>query len=317
MLLQAGGGTFDALLQQLANGVAMGSVYALIAVGYTMVYGVLQLINFAHGEVYMLGAYFSYWPARWLGYIPDVGEKPKLPLYMLALLFLIAMACCAALGALIERFAYRPLRKSSRLAALITAIGVSLLLQNLAQMTFSADPRGFVSLHAAGESPEAWRVGPVALAQSKVLIIVVAAVMMTGLHLFVQKTKPGAAMRAVSFDMRTAHLMGINVNRTIALTFIVGSMMAAVAGILVALDQPRLTPMMGLMMGLKAFVAAVLGGIGSIPGAALGGLLLGVLEALVDWQDSRFKEAVAFLVLIIVLLVKPSGLLGKSGREKV
>lgn len=311
LLLQ--GSDLSGLLQQLANGVANGSVYALIAVGYTMVYGVLQLINFAHGEVYMLGAYFSYWPARWLGYVPDVGEKPPLPLYILALMFVTAMAACALLGALIERLAYRPLRNSSRLAALITAIGVSLLLQNLAQMVFSADPRSY----PLAVEQKAVALGPVALMNTKLIIIVVSAVMMIGLHLFVQKTKPGAAMRAVSFDMRTARLMGVNVNRTIAMTFVIGSVMAAVAGVLVAMDQPRLMPMMGLMMGLKAFVAAVLGGIGSIPGAALGGLLLGVLEALVGWQRPELTEAVAFAVLIIVLLVKPSGLLGKAGREKV
>jgi branched-chain amino acid transport system permease protein len=304
---------WETLLQQLANGIAMGSVYALIAVGYTLVYGVLQLINFAHGEVYMLGAYYSYWPARWLGYVPDSGEKPPLPLYLVGLLFLGAMTACAITGMLIERLAYRPLRKSSRLAALITAIGVSLLLQNGAQMAFSADPRGFPVM----VEQSSVQMGPIALANTKLIIIVVASIMMLGLHLFVQKTKPGAAMRACTYDMRTARLMGINVDRTIAMTFAIGSMMAAVAGILVAMDQPRLTPMMGLMAGLKAFVAAVLGGIGSIPGAALGGLLLGVLEALVGWKKPEYTEAVAFAVLIIVLLVKPTGLLGKSGREKV
>jgi branched-chain amino acid transport system permease protein len=313
VLLQAGG-QFDTLLQQLANGVAMGSVYALIAVGYTMVYGVLQLINFAHGEVYMLGAYFSYYPAKWLGYAPEFGERPPMPLYVIGLCFIVAMSACATLGMLIERFAYRPLRGSSRLAALITAIGVSLLLQNLALMIFGADHISYPTPYS-GVAPVS--LGPVQLASSKLVIIVVAALMMTGLHLFVQKTRPGAAMRAVSHDMRTARLMGINVNRTIAMTFAIGSMMAAVGGVLVAMDQPRLMPMMGLLAGLKAFVAAVLGGIGSIPGAALGGLILGVLEALVGWWDTAWSDAVAFAVLIIVLLVKPTGLLGKAGREKV
>lgn len=313
LFAQATPGSFDTLLQQLGNGIAMGSVYALIAVGYTMVYGVLQLINFAHGEVYMLGAYYSYWPARWLGYVPDTGEKPSVPLYIVGLLFLAAMSACALTGMLIERLAYRPLRNASRLAALITAIGVSLLLQNLAQMVFSADPRGYPQM----VEQTSVQLGPIALANTKLIIIAVAAIMMTGLHLFVQHTRPGSAMRAVSFDMRTARLMGVNVNRTIAMTFAIGSIMAAVAGMLVAMDQPRLTPMMGLMAGLKAFVAAVLGGIGSIPGAALGGLLLGMLEALVGWQKPEYTEAVAFAVLIVVLLVKPTGLLGKSGREKV
>lgn len=301
------------ILQQVANGVAKGSVYALIAVGYTMVYGVLQLINFAHGEVYMLGAYAGYYPAKWLGYMPEDGEKPRLPLYLIGLLYVGAMAFCAALGILIERLAYRPLRNSSRLAALITAIGVSLLLQNTGQMVFGADPKGFPRVM----DQQAVELGPIALANTKIVIIVVGAVMMVGLHLFVQKTKPGMAMRAVSYDMRTARLMGVNVDRTIALTFGIGSAMAAVGGMLVAMDQPRLTPMMGLLMGLKAFVAAVLGGIGSIPGAALGGLLLGVAESVVGAWSTTYSEAVAFVVLILVLLVKPTGLLGKGGREKV
>jgi branched-chain amino acid transport system permease protein len=301
------------LPQFIANGIANGSVYALIAVGYTLVYGVLQLINFAHGEVYMLGAYFSYYPARWLGYTSDAPEKASLPFYVLGLMFLVAITGCSLLGAIIERFAYRPLRGSSRLAALITAIGVSLLLQNLAMNRFGADPRYYP------EVVEQTRVslGIVSMTNTKLIIIVVAFISMVGLHLFVQKTRPGMAMRACSHDLKTAQLMGINVNRTIAMTFMLGSAMAAIAGILVAMDQYRLTPMMGLMMGLKAFVAAVLGGIGSIPGAALGGLLLGLLEGVVTWWDSRFTEAVAFAVLIVVLLVKPTGLLGKSGREKV
>ncbi len=308
-----GGVTAELILQQIANGVAKGSVYALIAVGYTMVYGVLQLINFAHGEVYMLGAYASYYPAKWLGYLPEGEEKPKVPLLVVAGLFVGSMAFCAALGALIERFAYRPLRNSSRLAALITAIGVSLFLQNGAQMLFGADPKGFPVFM----EQEAVQLGPVALANTKIVIIGVTAVMMVGLHIFVQKTKPGMAMRACSFDMKTARLMGVNVDRTIALTFGIGSAMAAVAGVLVAIDQPRLTPLMGLLMGLKAFIAAVLGGIGSIPGAALGGLVLGVAESFVGTWSTTYSEAVAFVILIVVLLVKPSGLLGKAGREKV
>lgn len=307
----------QALLQQVANGIAKGSVYALIAVGYTMVYGVLQLINFAHGEVYMLGAYFSYYPAKWMGYTTDPEDPTfvpaKVPLYVVGFLFVCSMACCALLGMLIERFAYRPLRDSSRLAALITAIGVSLLLQNGGIMLFKADPRGFPTLVEQSSVD----LGLVALTNTKIIIVVVAAVMMTGLHLFVQKTRPGAAMRACSFDMRTARLMGVNVDGTIGLTFAIGSIMAAVAGVLVAMDQPTIDPLMGLMAGLKAFVAAVLGGIGSIPGAALGGLLLGVTESVVGTFSTTYAEAVAFVLLILVLLVKPSGLLGKSGREKV
>jgi len=303
----------SALPQFIANGVATGSLYALIAVGYTLVYGVLQLINFAHGEVYMLGAYFSYYPAKWLGYIPDVGEKPPVPLYVLGLMFACAIAGCATVALVIERFAYRPLRKSSRLAALITAIGVSLLLQNLAMNRFGAAPRAYANV----VTQESVSLGPVSLVNTKIIIIIVAFISMLALHLFVQKTKPGMAMRACSHDLRTAQLMGVNVNRTIAMTFVIGAVMAAIAGVLVAIDQPRVQPMMGLLMGLKAFVAAVLGGIGSIPGAALGGLILGVLEGVVAWQNPAWQEAVAFTVLIIVLLVKPTGILGKSGREKV
>jgi branched-chain amino acid transport system permease protein len=304
----------DQLLQQMVNGVSKGSVYALIAVGYTMVYGVLKLINFAHGEIYMLGAYFGYYPAKWAGYIPDAGEKPKVPLALVLMFFAAAMAACAVVGMLIERLAYRPLRNAGRLAALITAIGVSLLLQNSGQMVFGSEPKYFPTF----ADRTSYAIGPAAIANTQLTIIIVAAVSMILLHLFVQKTKPGAAMRAVSFDMKTARLMGVNVNRTIAMTFAIGSMMAAMGGMLIAMDQPRLTPMMGLLMGLKAFVAAVLGGIGSVPGAALGGLLLGVAEAIVGgvWSTT-YAEAVAFVILVLVLLIKPSGLLGKAGREKV
>ena len=317
--------TFELILQQIANGVAKGSVYALIAVGYTLVYGVLQLINFAHGEVYMLGAYFSYYvqlglvhfalKRTWIFRLVEVRsvEMTAATVHIALFSFVCAIIGCVLVGVLIERLAYRPLRNSSRLAALITAIGVSLFLQNGGQMVFGADPKSppIVTVQ------EAVQVGPVALANTKIIIIAIAAAMMTALHLFVQKTKSGAAMRACSFDMRTARLMGINVDRTIALTFGIGSAMAAVGGVLVAMDQPRLTPLMGLLMGLKAFIAAVLGGIGSIPGAALGGLLLGVAESVVGTWSTTYAEAVAFIVLILVLLVKPSGLLGKAGREKV
>lgn len=301
------------LLQQCANGVAKGSVYALVAVGYTMVYGVLQLINFAHSDVYMLGAYFSYYPAKWLGYMPEGAEKPKVPFYVLGLAFLFAVSACAATGMLIERLAYRPLRNASRLSALITAIGVSILLQNVGQMVFGADPKSFPRYM----DQESVALGPIAVADTSLVIIVVAAAMVGALHLFVQRTRTGAAMRACSHDMRTAGLMGVNVNATVSLTFALGSAMAAVGGMLIAMDQPRLTPTMGLLAGLKAFVAAVLGGIGSIPGAALGGLLLGVAESMVGAWNTTYADAVAFVVLVVVLLVKPSGILGKSGREKV
>ena len=306
--------SFQLFVQQVVNGISQGAVYALIAVGYTLVYGVLQLINFAHGEVYMLGAYFAYYPAKWAGYIPaEGGEKPKVPLYFIAVLILGAMLACAAVGMLIERLAYRPLRAASRLAALITAIGVSLLLQNGTQMVVGAEPKYFPRFM----DRESINLGPINIATTQVAILAVAVISMVALHLFVQKTRPGMAMRAVSHDLRTARLMGVNVDRTIALTFALGSAMAAIAGVLIAMDQPRLTPLMGLLMGLKAFVAAVLGGIGSIPGAALGGLILGVSESVVGAWSTTYADAVAFVILILVLLVKPSGLLGKAGREKV
>ncbi|MBE7492749.1 MAG: branched-chain amino acid ABC transporter permease [Planctomycetes bacterium] len=312
-LLLESGDFLARLLQQCANGVAKGSVYALVAVGYTMVYGVLQLINFAHSDVYMLGAYFSYYPARWLGYMPDGAEKPKVPLYVLGLAFAFAVTACACTGMLIERLAYRPLRNASRLAALITAIGVSIFLQNAGQMVFTSEVKSFPRYVDQTSVP----LGPIAVANTSLIIVVVAALMVGGLHLFVQRTRTGAAMRACSHDMRTARLMGVNVNATISLTFAIGSAMAAVGGMLIAMDQPRLTPTMGLLMGLKAFVAAVLGGIGSIPGAALGGLLLGVAESVVGTWNTTYADAVAFVALIVVLLVKPSGILGKAGREKV
>ncbi len=311
--------SLELLLQQVANGVARGGYYALVAVGYTMVYGVLQLINFAHSDVYMLGAYFTYYPAKWMGYISDQpGQKPPdVPWGVTGLLVLISVAACAIVGMLIERIAYRPLRHAGRLAPLITAIGVSLFLEFGGQVAFGADPKPFPKFM---DNEASVQIGSVGIAQTKIAIVIVTAVMMTGLWLFVQTTKPGRAIRAISHDVKTASLMGINVGRTISLTFALGSMMAAVGGILVAMDQPRLNPLMGLRIGLKAFVAAVLGGIGSIPGAALGGLLLGVSESVVGgikgW-GTTYQEAVAFVFLIGVLLVRPSGLLGKTGREKV
>lgn len=307
--------TAELVMQQLVNGVARGSAYALIAVGYTMVYGVLQLINFAHGDVYMLGAYFAYYPAKWMGYLPEKpGETPPgVPTGVAALIIFGSMALCAAVGVVIERLAYRPLRKAGRLAPLITAIGVSLFLQFGGQAVFGTEPKPFPAFMEA----HTYEFGAVRVANTKFAIMGAAVAMMVALTLFVQKTSTGRALRAVSHDHRVASLMGINTGRLISITFALGSALAAVGGILVALDQPRLSPLMGLRMGLKAFVAAVLGGIGSIPGAALGAMLLGTLEALVGIYSTTYAEAVAFVVLILVLLFKPSGLLGKAGREKV
>ncbi len=304
------------LLQYFANGVAKGSTYALMAVGYTLVYGVLQLINFAHAEVYMLGSHFAYYQAKWGGYLPDEpGAKPEsVPILLVGTFIAVAMLACAAVGMLIERVAYRPLRNAGRLAPLITAIGVSLFLQYGGQVVFGTEPKLFPTF----VETEVFEIGSVKIPNTNLLIVVTTFVLMLGLTLFVSKTRPGAAMRACSHDMRTAKLMGINVNATISLTFAIGSALAAVAGVLVAMDQPAITPLMGVRIGLKAFVAAVVGGIGSIPGAALGGLVLGVSESVVGglW-DTNYAEAVAFVFLIVVLLLKPSGLLGKATREKV
>lgn len=308
--------TAEQVTQQAVNGIARGGYYALVAVGYTLVYGVLQLINFAHSEVFMLGAYSAWYPARMLGYVPEKGgEDPKaMPFGILTSLILFAMAVCALIGALIELAAYRPLRKAGKLAPLITAIGVSLFLQYGAQLVFSSQPKSFPSPEITQGSLQA---AGVSVAYSKIAILLVAGVLMAGLWLFVQRSRPGRAMRAVSHDMRVAQLMGINVNRTISLTFALGSALAAVGGVLVAVDQPSITPFMGAGIGLKAFVAAVLGGIGSIPGAVLGAVLLGLAEGLVSAWSTNYADAVAFLILVVVLLVRPAGLLGSSAREKV
>jgi branched-chain amino acid transport system permease protein len=299
----------EQFLQQLTNGVAWGSIYALIALGYTMVYGVLKLINFAHGEVYMIGAMSGYYAAHALG----IAGSPS-PLGLVAVL-LASMATCAVLGALIERVAYRPLRGAPRLAPLITAIGVSLLLQHLGQLVFGADPKFFPPLL---ESREVLRAGSLAISNIQLAVLSTALLLMAGLHFVVMRTRFGRAMRAVSYDAPAAALMGVPVDRVISGTFVLGSMLAAAAGVLVGLSNPKIDPLMGLLPGLKAFVAAVLGGIGSIPGAMLGGLLLGVIETLVaGYLSSTYRDAIAFVVLVLILLYRPAGLLGRAQPEKV
>ena len=291
-------------IQYLINGLSLGSVYAIIALGYTMVYGIAKMLNFAHGDVIMVGAYVSLITMAQAGVHPIIGV-------------LIAMGVCTVLGIVIETVAYRPLlNAASSLAVLITAIGVSYLLQNIALLVFGANAQSFPSVIK-------WK--GVSLAGGKLnisgeIIVTIAAclIIMVGLILFVQKTKPGQAMRAVSEDKGAALLMGINVNGTIALTFAIGSALAAVAGVLLCSAYPSLTPYTGAMPGIKAFVAAVFGGIGSIPGAFIGGLLLGIIEILSKaYISSQMADAIVFAVLIIVLLVKPSGLLGKTIQEKV
>ena len=261
------------------NGISLGSIYAIIALGYTMVYGIAKMLNFAHGDVIMIGSYIVFVTTTGLG-------MPAIPA------ILISMAACTILGMTIERVAYKPLRGASPLAVLITAIGVSYLLQNVALLIFGADSKSFTS--------------------------VVKIVIMAGLMLFIKFTKPGRAMLAVSEDQGAAKLMGVNVNATIALTFAIGSALAAVAGVLLCSSYPNLMPTTGAMPGIKAFVAAVFGGIGSIPGALIGGILLGIIESLGKaYISSQLSDAIVFAVLIIVLLVKPTGILGKAIREKV
>jgi len=299
----------EQFLQQLLNGIAWGSIYALIALGYTMVYGVLKLINFAHGEVYMVGAMTGYYAAHALGF----AAEPSLA--GLFAVLVLSMAACALLGATIERVAYRPLRSAPRLASLITAIGISLLLQNGGQLLFGADPKFFPSLVAAHE---VFRSGGLAVSNIQLFVFGTAMALMVGLELVVTRTRFGRAMRAVSFDAPAAALMGVPVDRVISGTFMLGSALAAAAGILVGLSNPKIDPLMGLLPGLKAFVAAVLGGIGSIPGAMVGGLLLGVVETLISaYVSSTYRDAIAFVILIAILLYRPTGLFGTGQVEKV
>jgi branched-chain amino acid transport system permease protein len=297
-------------LQQLINGLSLGLIYALIALGYTMVYGVLRLINFAHGDVYMVGAMVGwYTAARWY----RVTEPTW---YGLPLVMLTAMAACAVLGFLIERLAYRPLRDQPRIASLITAIGVSMLLEFGGQYVFGPDPRAFPPLLP----DRTFDVGGVTFGLPDVVIFAVTIALMLGLRYVVLHTRTGLALRAVSFRFDAAALMGVNVDRIISLTFVFGSVLAAAAGVLVAVRAPTVDPLMGLLPGLKAFVAAVLGGIGNIGGAVAGGVLLGLVETMIAGyfpRGSQYKDGVAFVILILVLLVKPSGLMGKETIEKV
>ena len=303
------GGFLIQLLQQLINGVSLGSIYALIALGYTMVYGILRLINFAHGDIYMVGAYIGFFVSTRFGeYIPAVLGLP------LIVTLLVAMAGAAVLGMLIERIAYRPLRNAPKIAALISAIGVSFFLSNGMMILAEPKPRTFPNIFPQ----EIYRFGGLIVTNQQILILVLSILLMAALTYIVQYTKMGKAMRAVSYDVDAARLMGIPVDKVISFTFALGSALAASAGVLVGIYYNSIDPQMGLMPGLKAFVAAVLGGIGIIPGAMVGGLILGIVEALVSgFWSSTFRDAVAFGILILVLLFKPAGLFGKNTREKV
>ncbi len=292
----------DQIFQQLINGISLGSTYALMALGYTMVYGIIKLINFAHGDIYMLGAFLGYY---FIGIL-------KLNLFVAMIL---SMIVCAVAGVVVEYLAYRPLRNSSRIAVLITAIGVSFLIENVMIYFFSSNVRNYPP---AMQNAKYSIFGVASVTKIQLTIIVVSIILMLLLQYVIKFTKMGKAMRAVSVDQDAAKLMGINVDRTISFTFALGSALAASGGILVGIYYNTINPLMGVVPGLKAFIAAVLGGIGIIPGAALGGYAIGIIETLVSATGySVFKEAIVYLVLIIILLVKPAGLLGKNVKEKV
>lgn len=333
---------FSTLPQQLVNGLVVGAIYALIALGYTMVYGVLRLINFAHGEVFMLGAYTALLSSWVMGFTPDAiskAFKADQPLTSsplnLVIMLLVAMAVCAIIGAIIEFFAYRPMRNQSRIAALITAIGVSLFLQYAGQLFLPANPPPSISqevnpyqkvvsfvlspaqMNAAGDviKPQM----DITVTVGKIVMLVTVVILMLALTYLVRYTKAGRAMRAASHDFDSASLMGINVNRVVTFTFMLGSALAGAGAMMLAtFEGTAMHPFFGLQPGVKAFVAAVLGGIGNIPGAVLGGLLMGLAETLVTWIGfSQYKDAVAFVILILILLGRPGGLLGSNKVEKV
>ena len=299
-------------LQNLLNGIAAGSIYALIALGYTMVYGILKLINFAHGDVFMLGSFVGYYAGR-EATKHLAGGGANSPLAAVGIM-LLAMIVCGAFGYLNERVAYRPLRNAPRIASLITAIGVSFLLEYGGQFVFGADPKFFPTLIPK----HIINFGGIATTNYQIIVLVVALVFMLMLQYIIYGTKFGRAMRAVSFNFETASLMGIPTDRIISMTFIIGSVLAGVAGILFGLSYPKIDPLMGIMPGLKAFVVAVLGGIGNVPGAVVGGLVIGVIEAFVGGSSfSNYRDAIAFVILIVILLFRPSGLFGKYQPEKV
>lgn len=290
-----------AFLQQLVNGLSLGSIYALIALGYTMVYGIIKLINFAHGDIYMLGAYCAFLITTYCG----LGFIPAL---------LISMIFCGVVGVLIERIAYKPLRHATRITALITAIGVSYVLEYATQYIMGSEVRTYPKLLTSAS----FHLGPVTITMQQVYIFVITVILMVVLQFIVQKTKMGRAMRAVSVDEDAARLMGIDVDKTISFTFLLGSALAGVAGVLVGIYYNSINPLMGMKPGLKAFIAAVFGGIGSIPGAMIGGLFIGIAETMVTaYGSSLYKDAIVYIILILILILKPAGLLGKNVREKV
>lgn len=294
-------------IQQLINGLSLGSIYALIALGYTMVYGILKFINFAHGEIFMLGAFFGYYLARALGV-----DSPNI--LMAIVIMLLTMIATALIGVIIEKLAYKPLRNSSKLTVLITAIGVSLFLQYSGQLLFGADPKSFptiienVSFNILGAT----------IGSNQIVVLASSLILMLALRFIVMNTKMGIAIRAVSNNLTAASLMGININNVISFTFVIGSSLAGAAGILYSINYPSIDPLMGMLPGLKAFIAAVLGGIGNFPGASIGGLIIGLVETFtVGYLSPTYRDAISFAILIIILLVRPTGLFGKKEVEKV
>ena len=289
-------------LQQLVNGLSLGSIYALIALGYTMVYGIIKLINFAHGDIYMLGAFTAF-------YATTVFHLN----FFLALI--VAMVLCGVLGVLIERIAYKPLRHATRITALITAMGVSYILEYTTQYFAGSEVKAFPEdvLNNA-----VFQIGGIQISQQQIYIIAVTLILMLALTYIVGRTRMGRAMRAVSVDEKAAELMGISVDRTISFTFLLGSVLAGAAGVLVGVYYNSINPLMGMVPGLKAFIAAVFGGIGIIPGAMIGGFAIGIAETMVvAYGSSLYRDAIVYVILILILIIKPAGLLGKNVKEKV
>ncbi len=293
----------EGFLQQIVNGITLGSIYALMALGYTMVYGIIRLINFAHADIYMIGAYMGYFCMTFL----NLGLLPSL---------VIAMVVCTLLGVIIEKIAYRPLRNAARISVLITAIGVSLFLEYGTMFFVKANVRTYPEI--TGLLAERIKIGSIVISMQQIMLVVITLILMALLQFIVKGTRVGKAMRAVSMDKDAAELMGINVDSTISFTFGLGSALAGAAGVLVGIYYNTINPLMGVVPGLKAFIAAVFGGIGIIPGAMIGGYFIGAVEVLVaGYGNSMYRDAVVFGILILILIIKPSGLLGKDTREKV
>jgi branched-chain amino acid transport system permease protein len=310
--------TWSFLFDQLVAGLTLGSVYGLIAIGYSMVYGILKLLNFAHGEVFMIGSYIGYFVLTWLGGAAD----PRLPVALvIALMFVLAMLGAGALGVVVERFAYRPLRqkRAPRIAPLISALGVSFCLQQLAVICFGSIPKQYDSFaFDNGSLFTSFSLGPFEIQYMQLFVIVSTAVLMVGLTIFIARTQIGRAMRATSFDLEAASMMGIDVDRVIVVTFLIGSALAGAAGVMNGLIFQNVDPYVGFQVGLIAFTAAVVGGIGSIPGAMIGGLAIGLGRAFaVGYVSSSYQDVIVFAILIGVLLVRPSGIFGTPALQKV